>query len=135
MMKYGLLSGYKYIEQWLVFSHTNNVLTIKYEDMLSHKKEQIQSLLSHPGINVIGQDCILWAIDRSTFEQMSKIEKEKRFWRPLLGNKFVRSGKSNSWEEDMSSSIPDAVVERSHRMMEYFNYILICPITFRSCWK
>jgi len=54
---------------------------------------------------------------------LSKIEKEKGFWRPLLGGKSVRSGKSNSWKEDMSSSILDALVERNYKMMKYFNYI------------
>lgn len=112
-----------HVGQWVNYSHSNNVLIVRYEEMLSNTEEQIRNILAFLGLGNIDQNTIIQAVERSSFERMRKIEKEEGFWRPLKGDEFMRRGKPDGWRKEVSQSILDKIIERNYEMMKYFNYI------------
>jgi len=111
-----------HVEQWLDYANFNNVLVVKYETILSNPLKQIQIILDFMGVTNFSCNYIQESIKRSNIENMSKIEKKSGFWRPLIGEKFVRSGEGNSWEGELSQKLLNIIIKRNSKMMEYFKY-------------
>jgi hypothetical protein len=100
-------------------------LIIKYENLIQNANKEVLKITNHFNINT-NQTIIEKAVSKSSFENMKKTEKEKKFKgrgkfrEDIL---FVRSGKPGDWKNVLPISISDTIEKEWGRLMKKFNYI------------
>ena len=114
------------VEAWLERAKTQPVMLVKYEDLLRDSYSTLQRLS-----NFIGLECddeiLTLAIERGGFTNMRKDE-EKFGAESYPGEKgrkgfFVRTGKIDSWKEEMSAEVIERIEKSFFPVMKKTGYI------------
>lgn len=115
-----------HVKSWLNNS-PKKFLIIKYEDLIDDTKSEFIKILTFLKWEK-SEDQINRAIERSSFESMSRIEDLKG--RPFksekdakLSTKFVRSGKVGSWKNVLSNEDEKMILNMSRSMMQQLGYL------------
>src|SRR5665213_3482843 len=93
----------EHVFSWLRDNSVNNILLLKYEEILADTDRELRRILEFSGIPV-DEERLRIAIERSSFSSMKKDEENKPDFIKKLGMDsaktgygFVRAGKTNSW--------------------------------------
>ncbi len=118
----------QHVSDWS--SHVNSwtqkpgfpVKVIRYEDMLSKPNETFSQVVEFMGIEATPKQ-INDAIHASSFEQLSRQEKEKGFAeKTRKSKKFFRTGKMGIWKEELSPAQISEIREKHQEVMRKFSY-------------
>ncbi|GAB1309299.1 sulfotransferase domain-containing protein [Urechidicola sp. KH5] len=117
-----------HVSSWLDDSR-DNILLIKYEDMLINTFKELKKVVQFIGWNKSDSELKL-AIEKSSFDSMSKIEDEKG--RPFINNeakrkstKFVRSGKQGDWKNYFDIEDLNFLNKELKSVVEKFGYRIL----------
>jgi hypothetical protein len=92
-----------HIKSWLRWDKPReNLLIVRYEDLLSTPFSELKRIAEFIGINV-SDEVIAESIESSSFEKMRQIDQTKGRKYNLTGTKdFVRIGKAGTWRDEFS---------------------------------
>lgn len=91
--------GMAWKEHVLPFVNDNNVLCLRYEDMLNSPLDSCTKVLEHIGLSR-SQEEILEAVKAQSIESMRQAYKNDK---NRLGNKLVRKGESGAWRTELNT--------------------------------
>jgi len=95
---------------------------IRYEDMLHDTYNTFNSALDFIGVKKESSE-ILEAISKSSFDTLSKIEKNEGFKeKPLSMDKFFREGKAGNWKSHLNAEMIKNITQNHGDIMIRFGY-------------
>jgi hypothetical protein len=120
--KYGISAWVKHTESYLNAPLGIRILLVKYEDLKRDSKREISKILRHLGI-LVSEDTIDRAIEKSSFEEMKKIEKETAAYPGKYQTRFVFMRKGKAGQKELSEIEEDYIRQKAGNLMKYFNYL------------
>lgn len=110
-----------HVQQWL--DAPVNKVIIRYEDMQSDPSECLKKALDFLNIER-DEGVIRSAVERSTFDSMQRLEKNKGFNLDMLRNvEFVRKGMSGTWKDLFDNKTMEIFKEYHGPGISSLNYI------------
>jgi hypothetical protein len=99
------------------------VLVIRYEDMMAKPTETFTSIVQHLGQDPTAEQ-IAEAIELSSFDKLQRQEEEHSFReRSPRADRFFSSGKSGGWREKLSSIQANDIAVAHREQMARFGYL------------
>ncbi|MCF8346877.1 MAG: sulfotransferase domain-containing protein [Bacteroidales bacterium] len=99
------------------------VMVLRYEDMLNDTFNSFKRALEFIGLEKSDQE-ISKAIEASTIEKLSAMEKREGFSEKPLGMKaFFREGRAESWKQHLVKEEIDTLINSQHTFIERFGYL------------
>jgi len=110
--KYSIWGNHVY--SWLNNKH-ENLLLIKYEDLILNTKSMFKNILNFAGFEII-ESKIDQSIHFADFDNMQKMERSQGKKFEVLSNSnsdmlFVRSGKPGEWEKHFSKELLESFIK------------------------
>lgn len=100
-----------------------NMLVLRYEDMLAHPQRAFRKIESLLGVKKDSKR-LTKAIRFSSFNQLKKQEQNKGFAeKHENAGQFFRQGKTNQWQNELSSKQVQQIVDDHREQMARFKYI------------
>ncbi|RYD59405.1 MAG: sulfotransferase domain-containing protein [Sphingobacteriales bacterium] len=100
------------------------VYVIRYEDMLGDSLSSFSRVLDAIGWNY-SQEKIKTAVDASSFDKLSKQEKEKGFFeKNKKTSRFFRSGSSGNWVNELTEAQAKKILLAHKKVMEQYEYVI-----------
>lgn len=100
-----------------------DVHVVRYEDMKQSPVETFTSAIKFAGLN-FGTKAVAAAINKSSFGEMQKQEKEKGFKeRPIGAPSFFRKGEVGSWREQLTTEQVKQIIGCHSAVMKKFGYL------------
>lgn len=111
------------VESWISTKLSDpKFIVVRYEDLLLNTSEIVQEITTKFNLGLTFSD-IKRAVDLSSFEEMKKKENYHRKWKFARNDiSFVRSGKSGSWRNELSTETSNLIIENWGDTMRKFNY-------------
>jgi len=116
------------VGSWLgARSEGRGILILRYEDMLSDTVSSLQKITSFLSV-ASSTDELNSIYLKCEVGEMQKLEKEQsHLWKPMAGTRddklFVRKGVSNAWEDELSDSLSQRIVDAWSKQMKLLGYI------------
>lgn len=105
--------------------HRNNILVIKYEDMIANPQETFSKLVNYVGLNY-SQDQISKAIEEVSFSKIQQQENEKPFREaPKKTKQFFRSGKVGGWRNEITNEQAKLIIDTNYQSLLKYGYISV----------
>jgi len=117
--KKGILAWKEHVNSW----EGKTGVIIRYEDLLENAYTNFKLICDYIGIPDYCYKNIKGAIEKSSFDTMSKIEEKKGM--PYLKNnefRFIREGRSEIWKDYFSPSLNNWVNSNIKKELELFKY-------------
>ena len=119
-------SWFENVGSWLG-AKKDNMLVLRYEDLLKDGAKELTKISDFLKIDVQNNELIERALINSSFENMRSLEKKQgSTWKPLLKSRhdmrFVRSGKSNQWKDELSIHSQEQIWYKCSDLMQRFGY-------------
>jgi len=116
----------KHVHSWL--DNQEDVLVVKYEDMLGDAQREFRKVLSFVGLTV-EEGVLEEAVEASRFKKMRRQEEEQQEKLDVLrksdkSKKFMRKGKKKDWGDYFSDEQLRAFIDQHGRALERLNYPL-----------
>lgn len=120
--EFGAQAWKRHVEGWLNRKGLLKIHFIRYEDMQTNLRGTLDRLYRFFGLNV-DPEIFKVAIERSSFENMSKAEKEYKQW-SFEPKSFthVRHGKANSFHQELTVEQVAYIEQECGPLMEQFGY-------------
>ena len=103
-----------------------NVLIVKYEDLIQNKEDEFLRILNYlnitDGVNVDDKK-LMQSIDETSFDRLSKKEKETGFNEASKHGFFFRKGKVGDWKNNLDVSISKTLEKEFEIEMKELKYI------------
>ena len=103
-----------------------NVLIVKYEDLIQNKEEEFLRILNYlnitDGVNV-NNNKLIQSIEKTSFDKLSKKEKESGFKEASKHGVFFRKGKVGDWRNNLDVSISKTLEKEFEIEMKELKYI------------
>lgn len=122
-----ILQGDKYISKWCEYSWSThvqsyskqNVLVLKYEDLISNPVEECQKIGYYLNAN-LNDERIKTAIEKQSFKK-----RKADFDRKGMKNqsKHLREGKANAWRKELPEKYQQQLTEALKPMLESLEYL------------
>ena len=110
---------------WKLFKE-REVLILKYEDLVQNKEYEFLRILNYlnkiNGIKV-DKEKLLKSIDETSFDKLSKKEKEYGFNEASEHGVFFRKGKVGDWKNNLDEKIIKVLEKEFEKEMKELNYI------------
>lgn len=120
--KYGISNWVDHSSKWMDSTPlSTRFYLVKYEDMKADIKHVIKIIYTHCGYD-LPEDVLSKAIERSSFDNMRKIEVEYNYGGRKHNMKFVREGKTKGFGNELSSSDQEHIKKVAGDMMQVFGY-------------
>lgn len=111
-----------HVESWTKVHHENMIL-IRYEDMLHNGQETFRQLVNYLELDY-STDEINRAIENTSFKKVKEKELTGDFKeRPKDTKAFFRSGKSGGWREEITSDQVKMIIDKHYETLLKYNYI------------
>lgn len=123
--KFGIRAWCRHTEGWLMQSSPSVAfMTVKYEDLINDPHSALKRVYASLGI-VLSQQVLDSAIQRSSFSEMARLEKETAYGGREFARtfRFMRSGKSNSGKEELSDMDRHFIAKHAGPIMETLGYL------------
>ncbi|MEM7186041.1 MAG: sulfotransferase domain-containing protein [Bacteroidota bacterium] len=104
-----------HVEQWTENKYGSNILMIRYEDLLSRKKEQLERICEFLSLERTSEE-LDQVVEATSFENMKRMEqgyswqKAKSFKTWKASGSFVREGNKDGFKSD--ENVDDASLEK-----------------------
>lgn len=99
------------------------VHVVRYEDMNADPFNTFKKAISDIGWSYTDEQ-IAKAVEASSFEALSKQEKEKGFGEKNAKSKvFFRSGKTGNWKNELTEEQIKLIIDTHREVMERYNYL------------
>jgi aryl sulfotransferase len=96
---------------------------IRYEDMKLSPLKTFTAAVEFAGLD-FDRKAVEAAIEKSSFEEMQKQEKEKGFKeRPIGAPSFFRKGEAGSWREHLTAEQAKQIIQDHSRVMQAHGYL------------
>lgn len=116
-----VLSWSSHVRSWTTPSDIP-LLTLRYEDMLKQPEASFAAAVRFIGWP-LEPDRLAGAVERSSFRRLRELEQERGFGEVLSGERrFFRSGKSDSWRNELTPDQVSTIVKRHRAVMEEWGY-------------
>ena len=103
--------------------HRNNMLLIRYEDLLHNSLETFTKVVNYLELNY-SQEKIIRAIDQVSFDKIQEKEKKEKFKEtPKKTELFFRSGKSGGWRNEITQDQANYIVDCNYESLLKYGYI------------
>ena len=107
-------------------SKKNNIIFVKYEDLISNTKSEINKIAKFLGKSLTKKK-LNKIIKKTTFNNLKKEEKDVQLnWNSIKKNNpdinFFRSGKINSWKNFLTKKENNEIKKKWGTYMKIFNY-------------
>ena len=120
-LRQNMLSWTDHYKSWKGFKAP--YLLVKYEDLILDTEKEFARILEHIYTNVDVKK-LKNAVALSTFKNLKKQEQEDDFKeKPINAKSFFRKGKSDAWEDEMTKSQIQNIVENNKDVMLELDYI------------
>lgn len=109
--------------------HNNNLLIIKYEDLINKPKEELDKIIIFlkPFINFsVNENKINKIIETTKFDSLKKMEKEGKYDEYAHGRKnfnFFNKGPENKWQDNLEVDIKDEIEKKFYNLMKKLGYL------------
>ncbi len=101
----------------------NNLLLLRYEDLIVRPKEQFSIAASYLGLEV-NESAILRAIDATKFDQLQALEENDGFAeRVPEQHAFFRKGCVGNWQHELSSAQVQIIIDTHYEVMKAQGYL------------
>jgi len=121
-LKQELLTWGQHVNSWTL-QNKIPILVIRYEDMKTLPLTTFKKAIQFLGWEY-SDKAIQNALDKSSFENLKKQEKEKGFQETLEKQKqFFRSGQSGDWQNHLTNKQVKSIQLQHGDMMQQFNYL------------
>ena len=111
------------IESWLKNFPNEQLLVVKYEDMLSNSLETFSKITKFIGLNYSTKQ-IQKALELSSFKNLQEIEAQTPFSeKPIKSERFFRKGKIGSWKEELTHDQAQILINSHQNFMKQFDYL------------
>ena len=119
-----------HVKSWTRKADRNNILLIKYEDILLDAAKQLNKVMEFANIEDVNQDRITNAVHASLFEKMQKLEAKQQdsyfFTRYKTQNEavqFLRKGKSENWHLHFSQEDEALFLKFNGKTLRSLGYV------------
>lgn len=111
-----------HVKSWLD-QKSCDVCVVRYEDLHKKPVEILQEAFTFSGYNFSDQE-LLNAVEKSSFKKIKKLEKNHTFQeKPSKARSFFRSGKTDSWEKELTSEQAAEIISKHWQIMGKFGYL------------
>lgn len=112
----------QHIQSWTNV-HRNNILVVKYEDMLHNGLETFSKIIKYLELNY-SEEQIKKAIDEVAFNKIQKKEASTKFKEtPKNTDIFFRSGISGGWKNEITEEQTKLIIDCHYETLLKYNYI------------
>ena len=113
----------KHVISWAGEDKPDNVIAIRYEDMVEHPKEAFTAIVTAMGLDGQGKIGVEEALEQVEFEKLKKQEMEHEFHESehKSGN-FFRKGKIGGWKETLTGDQVQRIEEDHGEIMKVMQY-------------
>ncbi len=112
-----------HVESWLAGIDNHNVFIIKYEDMLKNPQQTFSDAVNFLQLPY-SSDQIRSAIQNSEFYKLQKLEQSHGFReRPEKSRLFFRKGTVGTWQDTLSESQIEMVINEHATVMRRLGYL------------
>jgi hypothetical protein len=101
----------------------SNMVIIRYEDLLVDTVLQIRRIVSFCDINK-SEEAILEAVEKSTFKQLKRMQREKGIFIENKKVNFFRRGVTRQWQAYFSPEISELFIRESGELLGHLGYDL-----------
>lgn len=103
--------------------HRNNILLIKYEDMLSNSQETFSKVVNYIGLDY-PQAAIEAAIEKTSFKNIQEKENKNRFREaPKSAERFFRQGTAGGWRNEITPEQATLIIDCNYETLLHYGYI------------
>jgi hypothetical protein len=117
-----------HVFSWTCDNKTDNVLLVRYEDLLSDTTFWFRKILQFSGIEV-DEELLKKVVEKCSFHEMQKDEiKHKEALKAIghdsshTGYGIIRSGKTDTWKQIMSETEKQMFISKYGKALSYLGY-------------
>ncbi len=112
----------QHVQSW-TNAHRNNILVVKYEDMLHDGLETFCKIVKYLELNYT-EEQIKKAIDEVAFNKIQKKEASTKFKEtPKKTERFFRSGISGGWKNEITEEQAKLIIDCNYESLLKYEYI------------
>lgn len=112
----------QHVESWTNV-HRNNMLLIKYEDMLHDGLATFTKVVDYVGLDY-SQEQIAAAIEEVSFNKIQQQEQKSKFKEtPSVAERFFRNGKSGGWRNEITEEHVNRIIDCNYEVLLKYGYI------------
>lgn len=111
-----------HVTTWTEKNKDIPIEVIRYEDMLENPEQEFKKILKALGFSRIKKDKFKFALEQTTFLNLTKLEEKGGFREKGKGEKFFRVGRANQWQEKLTPKQVEKIEEDHSEVMEKFGY-------------
>ena len=115
-----------HVRSWIEHQNKDNIAIVKYEDLVKNKEREFLRILNYlKKINgiYIDKEKLHQSIDETSFEKLSKKEREFGFDEASEHGVFFRKGIIGDWKNNLDKSIVKILEKEFQSEMKELNYI------------
>ena len=112
----------QHVQSWTNV-HRNNILVVRYEDMLHNGLETFSKIVKYLELNY-SEEQIQKAIEEVAFNKIQKKESESKFREaPKKTERFFRSGISGGWKNEITEDQAKLIIDCNYESLLKYDYI------------
>ena len=111
-------------QAWLDNPFGAEVLTIKYESLLTEPVEQLSKICNFIGLG-LPSDFLVSVANENSFEKTKQKEKKYGLYNPKFNpnGTFIRKGKVGTYKAEIDPQVLKEFEQQSYDMLKYFGYL------------